>query len=74
MDVGQLCFRLILMTFFATGVFSLNIHIPHNRRDPGGKYTGFSLVLAAAAVITISILLLVHHWSKKAERRRRASL
>lgn len=48
----------------------MNCAVPHNERDPGGKYTGFSLVLATSAAITLSMIALVYHWWKKAHRRR----
>jgi len=52
------------------GIFSMNVTVPHNRRDPGGRYLGFSLVLTGAAAIITSMFLLVRYWWKSARRRR----
>ena len=52
----------------------MNCHVPHNERDPRGRYIVFGLVLTAAAAITVSMFALVHYWWKKAERRPTTSL
>ena len=48
----------------------MNVTVPHNRRGPGGRYVGFSLVLTGAAAIITSMFLLVRYWWKTARRRR----
>src|SRR6266702_822741 len=52
-----------------SGIFSMNVTVPHNTRHPGGRYVGFSLVLTGAAAIITSMFLLVRYWWKTARRR-----
>jgi hypothetical protein len=59
---------------FVSAIFSMNCTVPHNKREPEGRFIVFSLVLATAATITVSIFAFVHHWWKKAERRQSTSL
>jgi len=53
-----------------TGLFSLNVQVPHNKREPDGRHIVFGVVLALASMILAVFLFLVRIWWKKSKRRR----
>ncbi|PPQ62840.1 hypothetical protein CVT24_000534 [Panaeolus cyanescens] len=53
-----------------TGLFSLNINVPHNVREPGGPLNVFGIVIALAIVIFCAYVYLVRSWWLQAKKRR----
>jgi magnesium transporter len=55
------------------GLFSMNVNVPHNVRDPSGKYNVFGAVLALSLVDLCVYTLVVRAWWAQAKRRRQAN-
>ncbi|KAJ7783743.1 hypothetical protein DFH07DRAFT_935292 [Mycena maculata] len=66
LSIAVLCIQTLI------GLFSINVTIPANTLEPGGKYNMFGIVLALAILILSSFLKLVHHWWKGAKRTSKA--
>jgi hypothetical protein len=65
-----------------TGMFSLNIQVPHNgdrdeHKNPDGTYAGYSwffVVLAIALIIVIGYGYLVKFWREQARKKGRMAM
>ncbi|TFK41201.1 hypothetical protein BDQ12DRAFT_664050 [Crucibulum laeve] len=66
--VAVLCVQTLI------GLFSVNITIPSNERDPSGPYNVFGIIIALATVILCGYLSVVRYWWNQSKRRRGAVL
>ena len=64
----------VLFVERSIGVVSMNVTLPHNLREPGGKLNGFGVVIALVVTTTGIFVLTVRHWWLQAKRKRRAML
>ena len=48
----------------------MNVHVPQNRKEPGGPYNVFLIFLALSLVVLALYGWVVRYWWKTAKRKR----
>lgn len=73
-EKGLMCLSVITVATLCIqsyiGIFSMNVSLPHNTRDPTGTYHVFGFVLATSVMIPIACCSLVWYWWEQAKLRK----
>jgi magnesium transporter len=63
-----------VLLIFYPGCFSMNVYVPHNAKEPGGKFNMFGVVVSLVLVVLTAYLFNVRRWWRRAKRTRGAVL